>query len=453
VGEPCEGRRAAARGLRFTRSVPTAAIVAIVVMAVLAAGNPVGSDAPASNPPARGSQWIGLDPGGSGSPAEFAAQGTLAADPTVYQTAARTPQSSETGSQPAGPTFRPIGVLAVGPGPKGAGTDPKRPLPVQSADWLALKASGRIALVDGSITVLADGSYPMTVPSTGLPVPAKKLLDVSWTRWIIEVPGVGRDENGTYYRDLSYWKLCGDGAMTVALWYWQQLTGHPNVTGAAGYFLDPYVAQGAYWPKPGPRVALKGRTRLGTYWSGSDKVSGFTAHARGFEMYLATTAKPATWQSPGFAVFASNGKPTYPSWGTDRSTIQAGLNWEVSDHDPNTWGTAYYTSVIGSDPYFTHDLNAAVMLDVGRDGVPVVAAVDRWFLPNWKIGAATKHLDHSIAIVGYDNTANPPTYTYTETCGHACNSAYANRNGDIHVIPQATLVLAMRYRAGAGFVW
>jgi hypothetical protein len=83
----------------------------------------------------------------------------------------------------------------------------------------------------------------------------------------------------------------------------------------------------------------------------------------------------------------------------------------------------------------------------------VVAAVDRWFLPNWKIGAGTKHLDHSIAIVGYDNTANPPTYTYTETCGHACNSAYANRNGAIHVIPQATLVLAMRYRAGAGFVW
>lgn len=449
MGEPNGACPRASRGLRLTRKTPTVAIVAVAVLAVLVAANPVGSAAPPSEPPTQASQWIALDPGGSGTPGKMLIPEVATADSTLAQPTDTALPVAATVSPTPGPTFRPIGVLTTGT----AGTDPSRPLPIQSADWLSLKASGRIALVNGSITVLADGSYPLTIPSTGLPVPAKKLLDVSYARWIIEVPGVGRDEKGTYYRDLGYWKLCGDGAMTVALYYWQQLTGHPNVTGTTGYFLDPFVAQGAYWPRPGPRVAVKGRTRLGTYWSGSDKVSGFTAHGRGFEMYLATQAKPATWKTPGFAVFASNGKPIYPSWGTNRSTIQAGLNWEVSDHDPNTWGTAYYTSVIGSDPYFAHDLNAAVMLDVGRDGVPVVAAVDRWFLPNWKIGAGTKHLDHSIAIVGYDNTANPPTYTYTETCGHACNSAYANRNGAIHVIPQATLVLAMRYRAGAGFVW
>ena len=448
MGEPNGARPRASRGLRLTRRTPTVVIVAVAVLAVLVASNPVGSAAPPSEPPAQGSQWIALDPGGSGNPGAMLIPGVLTADPTLAQptdTASPVAMASPT----PGPTFRSIGVSTTGT----AGTDPNRPLPVQSSDWMALKASGRIALVDGKITVLPAGTYPLVVQATGLPVAAKKLLDVSYTRWIIEVPGVGRDEKRTYYRDDSYWKLCGDGAMTVALWYWQQLTGHPNVTGTAGYFLDPFAAQGAWWPRPGPRVAVSGRTRLGTYWSGSDKVSGFTAHARGFEMYLATQAKPATWKSPGFAVFASNGKPVYPSWGTNRATIQAGLNWEVSGHDPSAWGTAYYTTVIGSDPYFAHDLNAAVMLDVGRDGVPVVAAVDRWFLPNWKHGAATQHLDHSIAIVGYDNKANPPTYTYTETCGHACNQVYANRNGDIHVIPQAQLVLAMRYRSGAGFIW
>jgi hypothetical protein len=108
---------------------------------------------------------------------------------------------------------------------------------------------------------------------------------------------------------------------------------------------------------------------------------------------------------------------------------------------------------VPEDPTLTRDLNAAVMLDVGRDGVPVVTLVDSYDLPNWQDGDATPHITHALAIVGYDNTSNPPTYTYTETCGRLCNNRGGNTNGDIHTIPQAQLVKAIQNRAGLGFAW
>jgi hypothetical protein len=357
-------------------------------------------------------------------------------------------------------TFPPLNLL-TSPSPPPSGTnmadwgwlDPGRPLPVQSQDWLNLKAAGRIALVDGQFTILPVGADPMVVPSTGLQVPAKKLLDVSWTRWVIEVPGSGTDEKGNHFANLSYWEFCGDGAMTVTLWYWQKLTGHPNVTGTAGYYVDPYAAEGVAWPTRGPTIPTSGGARLGTYWSGSDTVSGFTAHGRGFEFYLAMKAQPATWTSTGLSIFAKDGKAAYPTLGTPILNIQAGLNWEVSGRNAVSWPQAYYTSVIKADPTLARDLNAAVTLNVGRDGVPVIATVDTFELPNWQDGAATPHIGHAISIVGYDNTAKPPTYTYTETCGVACNRRGGNKNGDIHVIPQAQLVLAIQDKQGSGFTW
>jgi hypothetical protein len=95
------------------------------------------------------------------------------------------------------------------------------------------------------------------------------------------------------------------------------------------------------------------------------------------------------------------------------------------------------------------------MLDVGRDGVPVVAAVDTFDLPNWQASPASKtsHTRHAIAIVGYDNTANPPTFMYLDTCGRSCNSRGGNGNGQIHVISQAQMVQALTDANGIGFVW
>jgi hypothetical protein len=427
--------------------VPAVIIAALMAAAILAAGSPVGFAAPAASRTST-VQFLALNPDGTPASSGIIVPGIIAgAGAALGTTAAATP--SATPSQSAGPTLRPLGVANGAADP-----NPNRPIPVQPKGWLALKASGLVALVGGQVKVLPAGSNPMIDPVSGQPLPAALTLDTSWTQWIIEVQGVGDDEKGSYYHDDSYWKLCGDGAMTVALYYWQQRTGHPDVTGTQGYWLDPFVAQGAWWPRPGPRVAAKGKTWLGTYWSGSDTTNGFTANGRGFEMYLATTAQPPTWKSPGLAVFARSGKPVYPSTGTDRNNIQVGLNWEVSGHDPAQWATAYYATVLRTDPYLAHDLNAAVMMDVGRDGVAVVAAVDSYYLPNWQNRSKTAHSDHSIAIVGYDNTANPPTYSYIDTCGKACNQLWVNRkNGSVHVIPQSRLVQSMRYRVGSGFVW
>jgi hypothetical protein len=421
----------------------TAAVVAIAALAdvalLAAAREPGPSRGPTSAAPASASASAG--------PSALV-PGTMLADPTL--------------GPPAAPVFPPLGLFATpSPAPsRGAqptdpsfAVDPRRPLPVQSVEWLTLKAAGRIALVGGRIVTLGRYADPLVDPATGKAVPQAWMLDTSWTRWVVEPFGYGTDEKGNRYSNLSYWNLCGDGAMTVALWYWQQLTGGPDVTGTAGYFLDPYAGEGVAWPGDGPSIAISAGARIGTYWSGSDDVSGFTAHGRGFLMYLAMVSQPATWQSSGLSVFARHGDPLYPTSGTPRTNIQAGLNWEVSGRDAAALTQPYYASVIRPDPTLARDLTAAVMLDVGRDGVPVIGAVDTFNLPNWQNGDATPHTRHAIAIVGYDNAATPPTFTYVDTCGRSCNSRGGNQNGQLHVISQADMVLAVQNQVGSGFVW
>jgi hypothetical protein len=65
----------------------------------------------------------------------------------------------------------------------------------------------------------------------------------------------------------------------------------------------------------------------------------------------------------------------------------------------------------------------------------------------------TPHTRHAISIVGYDNTANPPTFTYLDTCGRSCNNRGGNQNGQIHVISQAQMVKAITDGNGMGFIW
>jgi hypothetical protein len=402
--------------------VAAAAIVALIGVVVLSGGGP-GSAATASP--------------------------RFASDPIAVATASATPvpvTPDPTIALPTNPPFPPINVFLR----PDHWNDPRRPSLQPTLDWLTLKASGRISLVDGRVITLPASWDPMVSNSTGMLISDKTVLDTSWTRWMIEVSGSGRDERGNWFTDKNYWEFCGDGAMTVALYYWQQLTGHPDVTGTAGYFLDPYAAEGVPWPKNGPEVADKGGVRVGTYWSGSDTVNRYTAHGRGFEFYLAMAAQPPTWQSTGYALFAMDGKPLYPAFGTPPANVEAGLNWEASGHDPSTWTHFFYTFIVPTDPTLTRDFNAAVMLDVGRERVPVVTLVDTYDLPNWQDGTATRHITHALAIVGYDNTSNPPTYTYTETCGRTCGGG---TEGEIHTIPQAQLVKAMQDKSGLGFAW
>jgi len=391
---------------------------------------------------------------------------TVSIDPTASarRSASASPKASL--APTTGPTFYALDVLATpspGPGQAGSATgefdfsfvDARRPLVEQSADWLSLKASGRVNLQGGRIGLLDAGSNPL-IGASGAPLPAARTLDVGWTRWVVEPPGSGVDEKGNRYSDLSYWNFCGPGTMTVALYYWQQLTGRPNVTGTAGYYLDPYAAEEVAWPSGGPSfVSSSGAAeQLGTYWSGTDTVSGYRANGRGYMMYLAMAAQPPTWASTGIDVFSDqHGHPLYPTRGASPRSILMAINWEVSGHDPSAWADAWYTAVTNVDPTLSRDLQLAVMLDVGRDGVPVIAAVDTFELPNWQAGAATPHIQHGVTIVGYDNAANPPTYTYIDTCGRSCDNRGGNQNGQVHVITQAAMVRAIRDTGGSGFIW
>ena len=380
---------------------------------------------------------------------------------TAAQTVTPAPTRTPT---PAGPTFQPVDVFATPSAPPLHGalpTDqvdspaPRRPVLAQSGEWLRLKAAGRIALVGGQVVVLGAGVDPLLNPSTGLAVPAARSLDTTYARWIVEPLGYGFDARGNSFTDQNLWNLCEAGATTTALYYWQGLTGRPDVTGTAGYFLDPYAAEGVAWPSPGPTVARSSSgARIGTYWSGTDTVNAYAAHARGYIMYIGMAMQPPGWQSAGEAVYAdASGKPLYPTIGAPRTNIQVALNWEASGHAEAGWAEFWYASVMRFEPAAARDLQMAVTLDVGRDGVPVVVELDTHGLPNWQAGAATPHIRHSVAIVGYDDAATPPTYTYIDTCGRACNNRGGNQDGQLHVIPQSQMVLAMQDTVGSGFVW
>jgi hypothetical protein len=393
-------------------------------------------------------------------------EASLATAPAETPTPPRAPSTSPTPlASPVSPAsaFVPIDLFAVPTQAPAAGalpTDqvdspaPRRPVPAQSEEWLSLKAAGRIALVDGRPVVLDRGANPLADPVTGAPVPTSRLLDTSYSRWIIEPLGYGKDAKGNSFSNKNYWNLCEAGATTAALYYWQQLTGRPDVTGTAGYFLDPYAAEGAAWPSPGPSVVVSGGKRVGTYWSGSDTVNGYTAHARGYIMYVGMAMQPPGWKSVGQAVYAdAAGRPLYPTIGAPRTNIQVALNWEASGHDAAAWAEFWYASEMRFAPAAGRDLQMAVTLDVGRDGVPVVVELDTHGLPNWQAGTATPHIRHAVTIVGYDNNASPPTYTYLDTCGRACNSRGGNENGQVHVVAQSQMVTAMQDTVGSGFVW
>ena len=358
-----------------------------------------------------------------------------------------------------GPTFPPIDLFATPtPPPAGGGlpTDqvdspaPRRPVPVQSAEWLALKAAGRVSLQQGRVVILDAGVNPLIVPATGALVPSARTLETDYARWIIEPLAYGRDARGNEFDNDNYWYLCEPGATAAALYYWELRTGYPSVTRTEGWFLDPYEAEGVAWPSPGPSIVWSGGKRLGTYWTGTDHVNGYTAHGRGYIMYLSMQVQPPGWQSKGIPVYAEAGRPLYPTIGAPRTNIQVALNWEASGHDGSGWSEFWYAGVMRFEPTLARDLQMAVTLDVGRDGVPVVVELDTHGLPDW---SQTRHVRHAVTIVGYDNTANPPTYTYIDTCGKACNGLPGNQNGKLHRISQDQMVRAIQDRDGSGFVW
>ena len=100
----------------------------------------------------------------------------------------------------------------------------------QDPTWVAAKAAGRIVRSkSGSVSIMAAVMAPAAIP-------ASAYLDSSVTSKIIEPEGRYNDDHQKPESDQNYWRLCGPGAVTVALWYWPTQS---DVTGWMGTFTEP----------------------------------------------------------------------------------------------------------------------------------------------------------------------------------------------------------------------
>lgn len=247
---------------------------------------------------------------------------------------------------------------------------------------------------EGRARIAPDGRAEILPVAPDVEHPSSRLLDtMTWTGGAWEPPGTGTDDAGKAYSDDNYWNFCGPGATAVALWY------------AERAFVET-IAQADY-TEPNPDLAI----RATTTWAASNSVST----SRGAIMYLAENVAPAGvgWQWPGIIDWSR----AYPYNGTPVNRIAEALNWMISGDvqaGPYVWVT------------FSPELTEAALLayvhqDVGGAGAPLIAnvatAAGRYHLPNWRPG---RSVNHSIAIVGYDDDAG--TYIYVDTCGPGCNS-------------------------------
>jgi hypothetical protein len=251
-------------------------------------------------------------------------------------------------------------------------------------------------------------------------VPAAKRLVTSEAQLIVEPPGSGVDDRGMSFVDLNYWNFCAPGGATVAAYYF----GSTRVTARpAGYFVEPY----------GPK-------RVRTYWASADTASGYAAKGRAFLMYIAEQVAPPGWATPGLAEFSY-----YPTTGATLPDTRDALNWEISGHAPG-WASWYYAVQPAWGTRFSEtQLHTDIAWAIGYDNVPIVAAVNTGYLPNW-----SRALGHTIAIVGYDDVAG--TYTYLDTCGKLCNGSAGNRNGGVYTIGRRALYLAIA-SWGTGYLY
>jgi hypothetical protein len=303
---------------------------------------------------------------------------------------------------------------------------------LQTTDYLNLRSGPSTS--DAVIEVLAPGTRVSTVnrvsPSGGFynilagghvgwssglylevaAPPAAHSLDTTVVRAIIEPLGSGTDDAGRSYTDRNYWNFCSPGAVTAALSYFNSHT----TTWPAGYFKEPY----------GPHIDT-------TYWASKDSASV----GRAYLMHIALQVKPPNFTTAGLPSFSS-----YPTTGSRLGDSRDVLNWEASGH-ASTWQTFFY-QVVGAGGLTAATLHHDVTRDIWG-GHAVFADVDTAYLPNWSRG-----LGHSIAIVGYDDTAG--TYAYVDTCGARCNGSAQATNGGVWHVAQSRMHQAI-VSLGAGY--
>jgi hypothetical protein len=266
-------------------------------------------------------------------------------------------------------------------------------------------------------------------------IPASAYLDSSVTSKIIEPEGRYNDDHQKPESDQNYWRLCGPGAVTVALWYWPTQS---DVTGWMGTFTEPY----------GPPAG-----KFTTFWNGSDTggsidtSDGYASVGRAYILNVAMDQQPPDYSTPGLDTFT-----TYPQSGATIGDARDMLNWQASDHDQSHWSTWFYATV----PNKTESLSAANLLsnvatDIATDGVPVVVALNTKIttgvhagehLPNWSVS-----LGHSVTIVGYNKSNG--TYRYTDTCGAQCGGG---TNGGVHDVSQSVMFDLIQ-SWGTGYDW
>jgi hypothetical protein len=280
-------------------------------------------------------------------------------------------------------------------------------------------------------------------------------LDTSVTASFIEPLGSGTDESSHSYADLDYWNICVPGSATVVMYYWK-----PNdVTGRAkASYHEPWNGHQTYtYNSKAETLTAASPTEpaAGLAWSGY----------HGYMAYMAMAVNPGNeWGSyPGIPCWVCQTDKkyktgatnfyAYPTLGAGQAGIRDALNWEISGHS-SSWQNYFYAWVTTSSltvDTFDYDLSS----DIYIWAVPVSAAVNTAYLPNW-----SKSLSHQIAIVGYNHVFTPAgginfsasTVSYIDTCGKSCGGGADGRQGVVRTISEQTMFNAI-ISNGGGFVW
>lgn len=206
-------------------------------------------------------------------------------------------------------------------------------------------------------------------------VPASQTLSTSYSDQIWEPPTVGTDAAGHSYTDYYMGNMCGPGATTVALDYWNNV----NTRAVGGHsYSDPHAT---------------------TYWNDS--------HERAYMMYIATQVYPPYYTSAGEMSYG-----TYSSADSANLDVTDALNWEASNHNSSSWFNYFYLLVNPSGLTLS-TLKNNVASDIANYGVPPVVSINDAYLPDWN-NSAYRGGSHDVAVIGYNNTAG--TFTYAETC-------------------------------------
>lgn len=337
----------------------------------------------------------------------------------------------------AGSVAPPSAVAADPSAGSVAGPVPPEPGWSQDPAFVAAKQEGRVVVdASGRATVVA------TAPVTTLAAPVSKQLGTTVIKKIWEPKGTGaKDDNGLAYTDRNYWNLCGAGGAAVALYYWPE--SRDLVTGiAADSYTEPNSAFKTYYPAGKPE--LKGQWYDTTFWWGSDSES----NGRGLIMYLSYYLKPTgrTWAYRG--IFDWSKLPNQVGYGTPQNRVADALNWEASGRT-----SLYYFYVWAKASSLTSSgLHDRIVTDIATQGVPVLVAArtsnGTQYLPQWT--ASGDKINHTVAVVGYDDTAK--TYSVMDTCGPGCNST--GLSVGVRTISQAALWTLMQAETDDdGIIW